>query len=77
MEISIEMSPQHWCPNEGSNSELFDHENDALPLGPRWPPKKVNSFLLPTSQDTTELAIMTIESYSSFTQFPAATGKLA
>ena len=23
MEINIERSPQHWCPSEGSNSELF------------------------------------------------------
>ena len=23
-------SPQHWCPSERSNSELFSHENDAL-----------------------------------------------
>ena len=29
MEISIEWSPQHWFPSEGSNSELFAHENDA------------------------------------------------
>ena len=30
MEINIERSPQHWCPSEGSNSERFAHENDAL-----------------------------------------------
>ena len=30
MEISIKRSPQHWCSSEGSNSELFAHENDAL-----------------------------------------------
>ena len=29
MEINIERSPQHWCPSEGLNSELFAHENDA------------------------------------------------
>ena len=23
MEINIERSPQHWCPSEGSNSELL------------------------------------------------------
>ena len=27
MESSIERSPQHWRPSEGSNSELFAHEN--------------------------------------------------
>ena len=32
MEINIERSPQHWCPSEGSNSELFAHENDTLTL---------------------------------------------
>ena len=37
MEISIERSPQHCWPNEGSNSELFDHKNDAVTAGPqRW-----------------------------------------
>ena len=30
MEISIERSPKRLCPNEGSNSELFDHENQLL-----------------------------------------------
>ena len=30
MEISIDRSPQHWFQNEGSNSELFDHKNDAI-----------------------------------------------
>ena len=34
MEISIERSHQHWCPNEGSNSELFDHKNDAVTARP-------------------------------------------
>ena len=34
MEINIERSPQHWCPSEGSNSELFAHENDALTARP-------------------------------------------
>ena len=32
MEINIERSPQHWCPSEGSNSELFAHENDTLTI---------------------------------------------
>ena len=32
MEISIKRSPQHRCPSEGSNSELFSHENDAYCL---------------------------------------------
>ena len=35
MEINIERSPQHWCPSEGSNSELFAHENDALTARPQ------------------------------------------
>ena len=35
MEIKIERSPQHWCPSEGSNSELFAHENDALTARPQ------------------------------------------
>ena len=35
MEISIERSPQHWCPNEGSNSELFDHKNDTVIARPQ------------------------------------------
>ena len=35
MEISIERSPQHECPSEGSNSELFVHENDALTARPQ------------------------------------------
>ena len=30
MEITFERSPQHWGPNEGSNSEPFDHKNDAV-----------------------------------------------
>ena len=30
MEINIKRSPDHWWPSEGSNSELFAHENDAL-----------------------------------------------
>ena len=30
MEISIERSRQHCCPNEGSNSEHFAHKNDAV-----------------------------------------------
>ena len=30
MEINIERSPQHWCPSEDSNSELFAHENDTI-----------------------------------------------
>ena len=34
MEINIERSPQHWCPREGSNSELFAHENDTLTARP-------------------------------------------
>ena len=34
MEINIERSPQHWCPSEGSNSELFAHENDTLTARP-------------------------------------------
>ena len=34
MEINIERSPQHWCPSQGSNSELFAHENDALTARP-------------------------------------------
>ena len=35
MEISIKRSPQHWCPSEGSKSELFAHENDALTALPQ------------------------------------------
>ena len=35
MEINIERSPQHWCPSEGSNSELFAHENDTLTARPQ------------------------------------------
>ena len=35
MEINIERSPQHCCPSEGSNSELFAHENDALTARPQ------------------------------------------
>ena len=35
MEISIEGSPQHRCPNEGSNSEHFDHKNDAVTARPQ------------------------------------------
>ena len=35
MEISINRSPQHGCPSEGSNSELFAHENDALTTRPQ------------------------------------------
>ena len=35
MEINIERSPQHWCPREGSNSELFAHENDTLTTRPQ------------------------------------------
>ena len=35
MEINIEKSPQHWCPSEGSNSELFAHENDTLTARPQ------------------------------------------
>ena len=30
MEISIKRSPQHWCPSEGLNSEIFAHKNDAF-----------------------------------------------
>ena len=30
MGINIERSPKHWCPSQGSNSELFAHENDTL-----------------------------------------------
>ena len=30
MEISIERSPQHWCPSRGSNSQPLDPEFDAL-----------------------------------------------
>ena len=35
MEINIERSPQHWFPSEGSNSELFAHENDSLTARPQ------------------------------------------
>ena len=35
MEISIKKSPQHWCPNEGSNSEHFARDNDALTARPQ------------------------------------------
>ena len=35
MEISIERSPQYWCPNEESNSEPSDYENDALTARPQ------------------------------------------
>ena len=35
MEINIERSPQHWCPSDGSNSELFAHENDTLTARPQ------------------------------------------
>ena len=35
MEISIERSLQHWCPNEGSNSEPFDHKNDGVTAQPQ------------------------------------------
>ena len=34
MEISIERSPQHSCPNKGSNSECFDHKNDSVTAPP-------------------------------------------
>ena len=30
MEISIERSPQHWCPSAVSNSQPLDPEFDAL-----------------------------------------------
>ena len=33
-EISIERSPQQWYPREGSTSEVFRHENDALTARP-------------------------------------------
>ena len=36
IEINIERSPQDWCPSEGSNSELFAHENDALTARPQF-----------------------------------------
>ena len=36
MEIRIKRSPQHWCPSEGSNSEHFAHENDALIVRPQF-----------------------------------------
>ena len=41
MEINIERSPQHWCPSEGLNSELFAHENDTLTARPQdgFPPQ--------------------------------------
>ena len=35
MEINIERSPQHWSPSEGSNSELFAHENGTLTARPQ------------------------------------------
>ena len=35
MEINIERSPQHRCPSEGSNSELFAHENNTLTARPQ------------------------------------------
>ena len=35
MEINIERSPQHWWPSEGSNLELFAHENDILTARPQ------------------------------------------
>ena len=34
MKINIERSPQHWCPSEGSNSQLFAQENDTLTARP-------------------------------------------
>ena len=37
MESSIDRSPEHWCTNERSNSELFAHENDALTARPQNP----------------------------------------
>ena len=35
MEINIERSPQHWCSKQGSNSELFAHENGSLTAWPQ------------------------------------------
>ena len=35
MEISIERSPQHWCPNEGSNLKHFAHKNYAVTARPQ------------------------------------------
>ena len=35
MEINIKRSPEHWCLSEGSNSELFAHENDTLTARPQ------------------------------------------
>ena len=31
----VKRLPQHWCPSEGSKSELFAHENDNLTARPQ------------------------------------------
>ena len=50
MEISIERSPPHWCPNEGSNSELFDHKNDTLTARPQ---KKFDKVISQSTKEET------------------------
>ena len=66
MKISIERSPQHWCPNEGSNSELFGHSNDTVAARPQ-----LHNFISGHVHET--LKVLSYCQSDKFTKLPKQT----